>query len=230
MIRRPSRLLAALALAGTLAACASGTAIRPLELQVFDAAREQVAQRTAAGAPPRPALTRAALDTVRVSAIEVILERPDQLAYLLLHTERRDSSPGVIRVWRSEDNLNLVTRNGILTATRGLGGDILSSTVQAAGDRPGPASGGDHVQMVRALDNKEVRLGFTCDLVDLGPDPVTIVEIRHPTRHLQQRCEGELGGIVNDYWVDSGRGIVWQSRQWAGPSIGYLRIRRLTVR
>ena len=47
---------------------------------------------------------------------------------------------------------------------------------------------------------------------------------------LVHRGEGPDGGVVvNDYWVDPGGGLVWQSRQWGGPAMGYLRTRRLTT-
>lgn len=219
--------LAALALA--LAACSGGNEERPTQLQVFEASRAAIAQRRAQKAQvARPPLTRAALDTVDVSAIEVTLERRDIFAYLIIQTERRDDAPGTIMVWRSEDNATVATRNGVVIATRGLGGDILSSSVQVSGDAPGPSGGGERIMMIRALDNKEVALPMTCDLEDLGPEPVEIVELVHRTRHLRERCEGGGGAVVNDYWVDSHSGIVWQSRQWAGPYIGYMRLRRLT--
>jgi len=72
-----------------------------------------------------------------------------------------------------------------------------------------------------------VRLSLSCDLQDLGMETIVIVERSHHTRHLQERCEGGGGGVVNDYWVDPNRPVVWQSRQWAGPNVGYLRLRRL---
>ena len=223
----PVGLIAMLAL---LAGCSGGNEARPLELQVLDAGRTTIAERAARRqAAERPPLTRAVLDTVQVSALEVTLERRDVLAYLFIDGERRDDSPGRITVWRSEDNLNVVTRNGIVIATRGLGNDVLSSQVPVGGDRPGPVRGGDHLQMVRALDNREIPVRLACDLVDLGPETIVIVERNHATRHLQQRCEGAGGTVVNDYWVDSAKGIVWQSRQWAGPGIGYMRLRRLTT-
>ncbi|MCA0873452.1 YjbF family lipoprotein [Seohaeicola saemankumensis] len=224
-----ARVCAALLAGVLLAGCGGGNQVEPLELQVIRAGQAAIAKRTAGAPPPRPALTRAALNTVEVSALEVTLERDDVLAYLLIDDTRRDSTPGRITVWRSEDNLNVVTRNGIVIATRGLGNDIISSSVQVSGDSPGPARSGDHVQMVRALDNKAVPIPLACDLVDMGAETIVIVERKHPTRHLQQRCEGAGGTVVNDYWVDSARGIVWQSRQWAGPGIGYMRLRRLTT-
>ena len=54
-----------------------------------------------------------------------------------------------------------------------------------------------------------------------------IVELKFNTRHLQEQCSNALGQVTNDYWVDSQDGTVRQSRQWAGPYIGYLRLRRL---
>ena len=227
---RPAALLTGLIALLGLAACGNGSDSQPLELQVIEAGRAAIAERAARRqATARPPLTRAALNTVQVSALEVTLERRDVLAYLFIDGTRRDSTPGKITVWRSEDNLNVVTRNGIVIATRGLGNDLLSSQVPVGGDRPGPVRGGEHVQMVRALDNREIPVRLACDLIDLGAETIVIVERKHATRHLQQRCEGAGGTVVNDYWVDSGTGIVWQSRQWAGPGIGYMRLRRLTT-
>jgi hypothetical protein len=211
-----------------LTACSGGTDAPTLQLQVIDAFRGTIAARTAAAQATRPPLTRAALDTLEGSFLEVTRERTDQLAYLFVNATRRDDSPGRITVWRTEDDVTLATRNGVLIATRGLGGDVISSAVQVAGDAPGPSGGGERVQFIAARDNKQQRLALSCDLTDLGPDPVVIVEIRHPTRHLRERCTGGGGTIINDYWVDSQAGLVWQSRQWAGPVIGYLRLRRLT--
>ena len=81
--------------------------------------------------------------------------------------------------------------------------------------------------MIRNLDYRETALALSCELVDLGPETIEIVERRHATRHLQQRCAGGGGRVVNEYWTDPRAGILWQSRQWAGPHLGYIRLRRL---
>lgn len=225
------------ALSATLfvAACSGGNEEPDLELQLITAGRAAIAAKTAAQVT-RPPLTRAALDTVEGSFTEVILERRDQLAYVSVNSQRRDDGPGLITTWRTEDNITLSMRNGVLISTRGLGGDILSSTVQVAGDRPGPSQGGERIYYIRALENKTQRLALACDLVDLGPETIEIVELRTDTRRLREICtgglaadgSGETGKVTNDYWVDSRNGLVVQSRQWAGPFIGYLRLRRLT--
>ena len=77
----------------------------------------------------RPPVTRALLDTLEGSYLEVTLERRDQLAYLQILSERRDDTPGRITVWRTDDNITQAMRNGVLINTRGLCGVLLSSTV-----------------------------------------------------------------------------------------------------
>ncbi|PCH75577.1 MAG: hypothetical protein COC12_00065 [Rhodobacteraceae bacterium] len=237
MMVTPMRLplFAALLASLFLAACSGGGEEPQLELQVINAGRAAIAAKIAPQVA-RPPLTRAALDTLEGSFVEVILERRDQLAYLHVGGQRRDDNPGLITIWRTDDNITLSMRNGVLIATQGLGGDILSSTVQVAGDTPGPSGGGEKIFYIRVLDNKKQRLALVCDLVDLGPETIEIVERRDATRHLQERCtggraadgSGEVGDVINDYWVDSRNGRVLQSRQWAGPITGYLRLRRLT--
>lgn len=233
--RITGRIIWRIGLVLSLAACSGGDAVPTLELQILKAGRTAIAARTAPKTA-RPPLTRAALDTLEGAFLEVTLERRDQLAYLFVSALRRDSGPGLITIWRTDDDITLALRNGVLIATRGLGGDVLSSAVQVAGDAPGPAGSGARIMSIRALDNKARRLALVCDLADLGPETIVIVAARHATRHLRETCEGGFAGdgsggpgqVVNDYWVDAQSGLVWQSRQWAGPGIGYLRLRQLT--
>lgn len=219
------RLVLGLSLA--LAACTGGNDEVPsLEVVLAQHTRDAVVARLNRPPPQaRVPLTRAALDTVEGAYIEVYAERRAVEAHLPKLAERHDDLPGQIVTWRTTDNITLTMRDGILIATRGFGGSILSSSVQI----PSDWHSGEKVHYVRDLDNKQRRVALACERVDLGPETLEIVETRYPTRHLQERCEGGGGTVVNDYWVDSRTGYVWQSRQWAGPYIGYLRIRQLTI-
>ena len=212
-----------------LGGCSQGPEEPSLELEVMQLVRQRVSSIGRAAPAERPPLTRAALDTVEGAYIEVTLENSGVFAYLSQQQVRRDGSPGQIVSWRSEDNVTLTLRSGVLIATRGRGGDILSASAPVTSGRVGPASGGARRYHIRGLDNQTQSLALACSLMDLGAETVEIVEQRHATRHLQERCEGAGGVVVNDYWVDSRSGRVWQSRQWAGPTIGYLRIRQLTT-
>jgi Group 4 capsule polysaccharide lipoprotein gfcB, YjbF len=211
----------------TLSACSVGDDVPSLELQIIDALRASIAEKTAPR-PMRIVVNRAMLDGLDGSYLEVTLERNDQRGYLTIDATRRDGQPGKITVWRTLDNVSLAMRNGMLIAVNGIGGGIASSSVLASGDTPGPAYDGEHVYYIRGLDNKEIRLSMACEVVQIGTESVEIVEHIHATRHVQERCAGGGGTVVNDFWVDSSAGLVWQSRQWAGPNIGYLLIKRVT--
>jgi hypothetical protein len=220
---------AALLCLALLSGCSQGPEGPSLQLEMFQLVSQRIASIGSTTPPERQPLTRAGLDTVEGAYIEVTLENTDIFAYLSQQLVRRDTNAGQIVVWRSEDNITLALRSGVLIATRGLGDDLLSASAQVVGTRPGPARGGGRTFQIRGLDNKQQTLRMACALQDLGADPVEIVGILYPTRHLKERCEGGGGVVQNDYWIDYRSGRVWQSRQWGGPTIGYLRIRQLTI-
>jgi hypothetical protein len=221
--------LTLIATLGLLAGCSGGSDTTSAQVQLFQAGQEALSKRRAKReTPARPALTRAVLDTVDVPVLEVTIEQRDLSAFLFASDQRRDDLPGQVTIWRTEDDVSLAMRNDVLIATRGLGGDLLSADAPVRSGQPGPARQGERALHFHARDTKDLRLTLACDLVDLGPTTITIVERAHATRHLQERCTGGGGAVTNDYWVDSRAGLVWQSRQWAGPENGYLSIRRLT--
>lgn len=212
-----------------VAGCAEGPEPAPLQVEVFRAGQQAIASRTQqrdSGTQPAP--TRAFLDSLDVEVQEMVIERADVVAYVIKRFETRDKLPGRVEVWRTNDDFSVAMRNGVLISTRGFWGDLLSSSVQVSGSEPGPTHAGEHIQMIVTRDNREVPFAFGCDVTELGSQTLDIVGRRHNTVHIRQSCEGRKGPIANDYWIDRGRGVVMQSRQWAGPNIGYLRFRRLT--
>lgn len=221
------RLILIAALGLGLAGCSGGTGSQRLFPQLVVAAKSSIATKRVRQAA-RPPLTRAALDELDGSFIEVTLERSDLLAYLFVSTERRDHLPGRIIQWRTEDGVTLTTRNGMLIATRGLGGDLFAAQVPAREGFTGPAHGGERIMSIRTGDLEMAQLVLACDRIDLGAETIVIVERAHSTQHLREECTTDGGRVQNDYWVDHANGVLWQSTQWAGPHVGYLRTRRLT--
>ena len=236
-LTHPLRALAGvLSAALVLAACSGGPQDAPLEVEIMQVVGQQVKQRLKRQ-PERPPVTRALLDSLDETYIEVTIEDDGQRAYLQPQLVKQDSTPGQVTVWLTEDAVTLAMRNGVLTATRGLRNDMLSSSalVRETGGAMGPAGGatGARHYEFAALDNRSQAFTLACTVSDLGLETIEIIELTYQTRHLQERCEsgpdGEYGVVVNDYWIDSRSGQLWQSRQWAGPTTGYLRIRQLTL-
>ncbi len=231
-----------------LAACAKGPGEPSAEVELSQAIGQVIRQRLA----PKPeplVLTRAMLDAQAVPHLEVVLEDQELTGYLGLLLSRRDDLPGEITHWSAADGTALIFRNGMLIASRGMADNLLSAEVAAKGLQPGPAHGGQRSYQLRSGDFSARQVVLACVLQDLGPATLEIVEQSYPTRHLQERCESQAAGaapkiVINEYWIDSQprppsgpqtdylarhqTRLVRQSRQWAGPGLGYLRIRDLS--
>lgn len=231
-MRRLTQLICALVALAVLGACGSSESTQGAfyKTELFEEIKTVVKARRAP--PPQPTvLTRALLDTLDAPHLEVKIEKDDAVGFVLPQLVRRDELPGEIVTWRAADNATITLRDGVLIATRGMTGYnlIAASTLVEEGGAQGPSTSGPRRYTLRIGNEKQQSFSFACDLVSLGPKSLEIVELTYATTHLQERCASAEGEIVNDYWVDSKTGRVWQSRQWAGPSIGYLTIRQLTI-
>lgn len=225
-----TRIWALLLAAGlALAGCSGGNEAAPMQLEIARATKGLVGQMVQGrkSVSGQAELSRAQLEAIGMPISEVSAERRDLKAYLFLAEAHRDETPGLIEVWMTGDQLATVTtRDGLLIATRGLGGDLLSSAVPQAPEG-GPQSGALE-QRIHYGDNRERGLALSCEVADLGPASIEILGNQHATRHLRQSCEGAGGQVINEYWRDPRDGTIWQSRQWAGPYVGYLGLRRVT--
>ncbi|MEO9574729.1 MAG: YjbF family lipoprotein [Lentilitoribacter sp.] len=161
--------------------------------------------------------------------LEVTLERSGRVAVLAPFSDRPDSTRGAVRVWRSADDAQIVLRGGVLIATRGLGNDVdstLVKTMVAALSARAPVSG-RHVLYTITGENSTKAIDQICTSQLVGYEVIDIFERQIKSRHVRLACK--WGGAVKsyDFWVDERQSTVWQSRQWAGPDIGYVRTRLL---
>ncbi|WP_417839634.1 YjbF family lipoprotein [Tritonibacter scottomollicae] len=229
-MRHLFRSIGGVAALSLLVACAQGPEDQSLEIEVGQVIRDQIKQRFGGGSKPQPpTLTRALLDSIEDPHIEVVIETEELRDYVTLQLARSDDLPGRIELWRTVDNISFGFRDGMLISTRGLRGGMLSAAVPADGQGAmGPASGGARLYEFRGDDSGSYRVRLACDLHDQGTVALDIVGRSYPTRYLQERCSDDSGSeVVNDYWIDARGGRVRQSRQWAGPSIGYIRTRQV---
>lgn len=130
--------------------------------------------------------------------------------------------------WQSSDNTLIVTHEGIVVATRGLGGDLMglgSSEIAASVLKGAPAT---VTRQHRYLNGEDqiTSVTFECDIRTRGPRKITYDGMTFRTRLVQERCTDGIQQFQNLYWVEvGGRGIL-QSRQWIGPEIGSIVTRR----
>lgn len=161
--------------------------------------------------------------------LEVTLESSGRVALLAVYAKRLEADGATLRIWRTEDGAQVVLRDGVLIATRGLGNDMESAdaaaTVEAVRSQT-PASG-PHTLYVRTGDNSIAAINLACNTGRLGVEAIAMGDRASDAVHLQAVCTGSSYMIRNDYWVDPAESTVRKSRQWAGPELGYMRTRLL---
>ena len=123
---------------------------------------------------------------------------------------------GTVTTWQSADRVSVSCDAGILVATRGLGEDLMSADV--AGTRAFLQGHGaaewSRLHSYLDGDYRTLWRGFRCT-GRLAPDRDSRL------RQRIEACYGPAGRFTNRYWQDA-RGVVVRSRQWVGPTLGYL--------
>ncbi len=122
---------------------------------------------------------------------------------------------------------------GLVTGTRGLGGDLLS-VGQAANDPianlTAPAQWPTSLTRAYrfpAFGPSGDVITVNCTLSRQQEMEVTIVEIKHEVVAFTESCSGDGVSFTNTYLADRKSGQIWQSRQWVGKDVGYLNIETL---
>ncbi|MBN8189833.1 YjbF family lipoprotein [Salipiger thiooxidans] len=131
--------------------------------------------------------------------------------------------------WLSVNNEFLLLQDGVLSGTRGLGGDLMNADLGEVHE----ALAGRRTQAVRIhrmLDgeNHIVAESYVCDYAQ-RPERVAVGAYLTQVQATQidETCTGVERVFENRYWL-SGRGTIVRARQWAGEPLGYLEYERLS--
>lgn len=183
----------------------------------------------AACAPAAPdirgQLTRARIDARGQTLMLVEIADLGQAA--LLSPSGRNGS---VETWRARSGFSLSFDEGILVSTRGLGNDVMSGDVTGtlAALAAGGTGGGSYERFQTFLDGEgqTVLRAFLCSMSAPVAETVTIFDVAHATQRFVETCNTRGLATENTYWTAGG--IMWKSREWAGPGLGYLEMERLT--
>lgn len=168
-----------------------------------------------------PALTPALLAQIESPVMVVRIEPPVQVAGLLPVARNGDTL-----TWATEDRgVTLSFTGGVLSATRGLGDDLMSVDSQELRTLLTEGRGGRAVRVHRYLDGEHqvVTEALQCEIRDAGPDEAVLPFETRPARLFVERCANLRRQIENRYWLDGG--LVIQSKQWVGPGERHVRTR-----
>lgn len=190
---------------------------------VVDLAR---AARAAVGRPPAPGGGAPLLNRAQIAAYPVPLDLivlEDTGASALVYQIGQNAG---VETWTSADGKTVALRQGVLVATRGLGPDLMGSVAPGLA-RLASAGSGAHERVLVTLggEDQTIRARYICTLEPQAAETLAIVERSYATRRVQETCSGDSGEFVNDFWFQGS--TLRQSRQWAGPRVGHITVRRL---
>lgn len=206
---------AALAIAALALAGCSSDKNRVGPVQVFST----LAKGVVAGkkASPTPAAVLGALAQVMQTTDEPVMyvqiEQPEAITGVL-----RIARNGDYETFASADRVSLTFNHGVMTSTRGLGNDLMSSDVGGTLALLAQRKPGATTRVMRYLDGDEqtVSINFTCQVSVGDTIRVTVGEIDEDGKMMTERCQSENYQIANHYVVGR-KGRVLQSKQWLGP-------------
>ena len=133
----------------------------------------------------------------------------------------------------SSDRRSITLKAGIVTATRGLGNDLLSSDVDAVSAIIRARKVGKAYRVNRYLDGENITVALDpyCQVKPDGNGQVALGEVHTSTTRMLESCIADKDEFrdttfQNSYQVSPGGRIV-QSRQWVSPLNEYIRIQSL---
>lgn len=224
---RRLHVLAALAVAAGLAGCgntpdkAQGWGALYAAFEENRAGREAKAQ---ADAGVQPQAIQSALRSVKEPLVLAVLEETQRTA-LLAEFGRN----GPYRTFRTSTQQTLTFRDGVLTGTRGLGYDLMSSDAAAATAMIRARRSGEVNRVYRHLsgENHEVPTTMRCTIEAEGAETVTVASgASHAATRMRETCRADALTVRNTYWV-TGSGEIVQSIQWISPEVGKVALQTL---
>jgi hypothetical protein len=130
--------------------------------------------------------------------------------------------------WITPDRKTVTLKRGVLSATRGLGSDLMSVEDGGAARLIAGRQSGTVRKSYRYLTRADEinRLELTCTIERGAPAQVDSGEISAQTILMTENCAaGELQ-FANSYWVDAA-GRTVQSVQWVSGAVGKIVFRKL---
>jgi len=144
---------------------------------------------------------------------------------------RQIASNGPFRTWAdagTTERRTISTRNGMLTSTRGLTQDLMSSDIGQSLALISARSSGTATRIQRYLDgeNQSFEVTARCDITRGESVRVRVGEIDRTAVRMTESCQDDTRSFTNVYSVDSA-GRVLQSAQWLNDFFGTTVIQQL---
>jgi hypothetical protein len=138
------------------------------------------------------------------------------------------------QTFRGTNNTSVTLKSGIVTATRGMGIDLMA---QALGQpETGLFTSGsfpkEYARVQRHLDGENHLLSaeYLCVAERKDRETITIIDKKYATTVFEETCRNDRRSFLNRYWVGAGTGTIWQSQQSISHISGYVVAQRIAGR
>ena len=132
---------------------------------------------------------------------------------------------GDYRTYLNNLKMSVTYNNGIITATRGFGIDLLSQgisipTKEILVETNAPKFY-TRTQQQLAKSKKVIELNYSCVLEKGAVETITIVEIEYQLVKYTETCRNKERAFSNFYWVNDDTKKIWKSAQAIGQQAGF---------
>ncbi len=200
-------------------------------------ANESLWKTAYAAVKPKPEATAPDPQVVATAVKQAMVSTQGPLALMSLE---RTKAVAVLRpveangsyrtwaTWGSSERRSITTKRGMLTATRGLGFDLMSSDVDGLLNLVSARREGKARLVQRYLDGENViqAVVATCGVTRGGSQNLVAGELNQSVTQMNAACQSEGHRFSNSYLVSSS-GRILQARQWHGPHFGEMAMQQL---
>ncbi len=128
-------------------------------------------------------------------------------------------------LWTSASRIVLLTRQGRVVRTVGLGHDLSGQTPGSAGLPPPAAALRGPFSSTRVADFSDIGMfgvSLSCNARAAGPEIIRILGQAISTVRVDEACRNtnQRWSFVDNFWVDPQNGFVWRARQHLHPRGG----------
>ncbi len=181
-------------------------------------------------APPQFTATRASLAAAGINR-PILVARVPQAGISVGLIEYHETRGAI--VWRSLDGNTITTAGGLLRNTRGFGTDLHSLETMPLHQALRSREASEYSRVFRGLDGQSqvVATRLYCQLQPETRENIEVLGRSYPTLRYRETChvaDRPAPVFENTYWQGSD-GTIWQSRQWAGPGLGYIDLERVNT-
>ncbi|WP_417205890.1 YjbF family lipoprotein [Antarctobacter sp.] len=174
--------------------------------------------------PPKPLTPQQIAQSLGATSASVFLfEIESRKTQTLLQDIQRN---GPYQTYGNSSRQVIVLRDGMITSTRGLGGDLMSSEEDRLLHRVQSRSEGRVSYDLRFLTSEDVTIvrRYSCYTSTGATVPVAAGLVQTSGQLVTAKCTA-ADGVSPDFtnaYVVGGDGYILSARQWLGPYLGYI--------